>query len=405
VAVLVGAAWISAGVVPLAAAVNGLAAPIDFVRDYGAAHARVHGGRGTAPADEAGNDYAAALDAPRVVLLGGPYHLHPPPAQLPSLPLVPLGFRGAAAAWLALSQAALAALAFLLVVTATRSERPPPWLVAGVYLLLVLWPPALHNVAKGQWSIALAALVLAGWHSLERGRHRAAGVWLGLAASVKATPLLLLGYLLLRQRRAAAAMLATLATAGAASLVVSGLAPWRAWLADAPRDVVAWQTWTANTASVGGLFARLLASSGFSRPLVEAPRLPRALTFAVSALALAVVAWRTAGARAATPPTPQDRRDDRRLFAAWTGLVVLLNPLAWSHTLLLALIPLALLVGEAPPWALGAALVVMTIPRETLEALAGPLPVAPLPGLWLSLHAGAVALLVAVALRAPRAKG
>lgn len=395
VALCLAAAWASAGGEPFVGAITGAREPIDFARDYSVAHARVHRGRAAASSDEGGNAYAVTIGVPRVVLLAAPYYVHPPAAQLLVLPLVPLGFRGAALAWLALSLVALGALAFMLVGIVGHAERPPPLHAAVAFALLVLWPPVLHNLGKGQWSIVLAALIAAGWRALERGRPRAAGAWLGLAASLKVMPLLLLGYLVLRNRRAAAAMAATMIAAGLASLAVSGLEPWRAWLAASAPNVLAWQTWIVNTVSVNGFIARLFTSSAFARPLLEAPQLARALTGAVSALLVAAVSlssWRAA-------PSPAE---DRRLFAAWTTLVVVLNPLGWTHTAIIALVPLALLVDLAPRWVMVTALVILTVPRETLAALAGPTPVGPGPGLVLSVHAAALLLLAAVSIRRRR---
>jgi len=387
-AVLLAAAWISAGTAPLTGAFSGALVPVDFVRDYVAAHARLYVGRGATPEDEAGNAYAATLGAPQVVLLEGPYHLHPPPALLLILPLVPLGFSGAALAWLAISVVSLSVLAAHLVALGGAPDATPRWHVAAVLMLLLLWPPVLHNFEKGQWSLLLAALIAAGFHGLERGRPRSAGIYMGLAASLKATPLLLLGFLALRHRRAAWSMLATVAAAGLVSLVVGGVSPWHSWLADAPRDMAAWQTWVANTASLNGFVTRLLAGGRFARPLVAAPELARAVVTAVSlafVAGLGLVTWRA----------PISRRTDRRVFAAWVSLVVLLNPLAWTHTATLALIPIVLLWDDAPGTAT-AALVMLTIPRETLATLAGVPPVSPGRGIVLSIHAAAVLALFAV---------
>jgi hypothetical protein len=389
---LLASAWLSAGATPFVDAVKGAPEPIDFVRDYVVAHSRLYQGRGAAPSDEGGNIYAAALGAPVVVLLDGPYHLHPPPALLPVLPLVPLGFARAAIAWLAISLIALFALAFGLVALIEVGEVPPMAHVLIAFGLLLLWPPVLHNVAKGQWSILLAALILAGFRALDRGRLSAAGVWLGIAASLKATPLLLLGLLMLRYRRAAWSMLATMAVALLASLVVGGVAPWRAWLADAPRDVIAWQTWPANTVSVNGLIARLTAGGPFARPLIAAPPIGRALFVTVSLTLVAGVVFVTRRAAATS-------ENSRCIFAAWVALVVLLNPLGWTHTATLALIPLALLAGQMP-LVVTAALTILTIPRETLAALAGTTPVGPGAGVILSFHALAVVGLLLVSLRA-----
>jgi hypothetical protein len=383
---LVAAAWASAGAAPFAEALTEASEPIDFTRDYVAARARLDGV--SVHDQDAGNAYAATIGAPRVVLLGAPYYVHPPTAAFVVTPLAPLGFAGAARAWLALSLAALAALAFVLASVITRSERPSPATLGLVFLLLALWPPVLHNLAKGQWSILLAALIALGWRALERGHARAAGALLGVAASLKATPVLLLGYLALRHRRAAGAMALTLAGVVLASAAAFGLEPWREWVANARPNALAWQTWTANTASLGGLFARLFTGSAFARPVAEVPVAAQALTLGTAAL---LVAGAVGASRRAQPSA------DHALFALWAAVAVVVNPLGWTHTTVMALLPLALVARDGASPALLVVLAALAVPRQTLAVLAGPLPVSPGRGLVLSLHAGALLLLIAAA--------
>lgn len=383
---LVAAAWVSAGAHPFAEALSEASAPIDFTRDYVAARARLDG---VAVRDQdAGNAYAPTIGAPRVVLLGAPYYVHPPTAAFVVTPLAPLGFTGAARAWLALSLAGLAALAFVLTSVITRRDRPAPAAVGVAFLLLALWPPVLHNLAKGQWSILLAALIALGWRALERGHARAAGVFLGVAASLKATPVLLLGFLALRHRRAAGAMALTLAGIVLASVAAFGVEPWREWVANARPNALAWQTWTANTASLGGLFARLFTSSAFARPVAETPGLAQALTLAGAALLAAVA---VDASRRARPSS------EHALFALWAAITVVVNPLGWTHTTVMALLPVALLARDGASPAVLVVLVALTVPRQTLAALAGPVPVSPARGLALSLHAAALLVLIAAA--------
>jgi hypothetical protein len=395
---LVSAAWASAGAAPFEEAVAGAVAPIDFVRDYVTAVARVRHGRGPAPEGDAGNEAAVALGAPRVTLLGGPFHLHPPPALLPVLPLVPLGFRGAALAWLALSLLALGALARLGLELAADEGARTPARAALAFALLALWPPVLHDLAKGQWSILLAALLAAAWLSLERGRETAAGAWLGVAASLKLTPILLLGFLVLRHRRAAIAMAVTVGTLALAATAVTGIEPWRAFFADAPRDVAAWQTWIANTASLRGLLVRLVGGGAYATPVIPASSSVAAGIDAGAALALvlvtAAVTWRT--------PRGLSAVNERPLVAAWMLLVVVLNPLAWTHTLVMAVVPLAALAPVLPAVVSAGAIVVLTIPRQTLSEVAGATPTAPGRGLLLSMHAAALLIVIGFALARSR---
>jgi hypothetical protein len=394
------ACWASAGTAPVTAAVEGARDPADFVRDYVTARARLEDGRGAPPDGEAANARAARLGAPRVLLLDGPFHLHPPPALLPVLAVAWLPWHAAARAWTALSLGALAWLAWSLTgLWATDRRRPRARHALLLFAALALWPPTLHSLEKGQWSIALAALLAAAARALERGRAGWAGALFGVAASLKATPLVLLPLLLARSRRAAAAMVGTLAALAALATAVEGAAPWRSFVVDAPRDVAVWATWLANTASLQGVLARLFAPSVFSRALVTAPAVSR-VGFLVASAALvaaaALVGWRRglAGARApaATEPAPDDARAVALWTGAWLALPVLLNPLAWSHVVVMLLAPavIALRDGGARTRAVTLlALAALSIPRQRLMAWAGPVRVAPGPGLVLGLHAAA----------------
>jgi hypothetical protein len=389
---LLAVGWCSAGLAPLGETAAQALAPADFARDYVTAHWYHHRGGDGPRTEEEANAYAAAIGAPQVTPVGAPYFAHPGPALLPTLALLPLGYRGAAVAWLALSLLALGALAWGLVALATPDEPPRARRLCVTFVALFLWPPTLHNLAKGQWSILLAALLVAAWRALEARRGRQAGAWLGAATSLKVSPALLLGYLVFRERRAAATLVAVALAAGAASLTVTGVGGARAWLAEAQPNVAGWQTWVGNTASLNGLVARLFAGGPYARPLVAAPGAARALTMVLS---LALVGW----AAMATWRTPPSRRADRCLGAAWLALGVLLNPLGWTHTLLLALPALVLLHGLAPRNTLLVALALMSVPRQTLAALAGPPPTTPAAAPLLSLHAAALLLLVVTALR------
>jgi len=243
-----------------------------FARDYVTAHARVHLGRGGPPVGESGNDYGRAVGAPRSRLLDGPYFIHPPPALLAILPLVPLGFHGAALAWLALSLLALGVLAFFPRGSGRARRRARHRAGALLALVLLVWPPVLHNLSKGQWSILLAALIAAGGSALARGRPRAAA---SASASQRAS----------KQRRSscsltsrsatgapALAMTGTLATAAALSVAANGSASGATGSPTRPATSPLGKV-TANTVSLGGALGRLFAGAPTRTPLVAAPRL------------------------------------------------------------------------------------------------------------------------------------
>ncbi|HXJ18608.1 MAG TPA: glycosyltransferase family 87 protein [Polyangia bacterium] len=388
--VAVAACWLCAGLAPFRDAAAGVAAPADFARDYVAARARLENGPGAPPRGEEGNRLAERLGAPRVELLGAPYFIHPPTATLVTLPFAFLPWPMAAAAWAVIAAIALVWLAGSLLAIAGRDRSAGVML--GTAILLALWPPTLYCLEKGQWSLWLAALMAAGFRAFESGRSRRAGVLFGVAAALKVTPLLMLPLFARRDRRAALAMLATLAGALLVALVVVGPAALGAFLAGSGANSRAWAPWVGNTASLAGVYARLTSDTRFARPLVAAPALGQA-AFAVTAIvALGGAAWTTLRG-------DEDPRARGRAAAVWMALTVILNPLGWGHTLLMLLPSLVVLGRERRGWAPLAVAALLTLPRQALVAWAGPLPVAPAAGLWLGVHAAAAAaLLVALCL-------
>jgi hypothetical protein len=382
---LVAACWLSAGSTPFVDAVIGTAEPADWARDYVTARARLEDGRGPPPAAEEGNERAVRYGVPRVALLGAPYFIHPPTATVAVLPFAWLPWRVAALAWAAGSLVALVWLAFSLLGIWTPGEAPSASRIALLTLALALWPPALYCFGKGQWSIWLAALLAAGWRSLEARRAGRAGGLFGVAAALKITPIVMVGHLLLlRSRRAAAAMLVTTGGAALVALAAIGPAAWYRFAADVSRNEVAWAPWLANSASLDGIYARLLTSNPFSRPVVVAPAVARgAFTFtALVLLAIAIGATYRRRDRSA--------RSQARVLAAWLTLPLLLNPLGWSHVLTLLLAPLAVLARTAGPRGRVAAILLLaaiSVPQQRLVEWAGAVPVGPGASVLLGWHA------------------
>jgi hypothetical protein len=395
---LVAACWLSAGSTPFVAAVLGAAEPADWARDYVTARARLEGGRGAPPAAEEGNERAVRYGAPRVALLGAPYFIHPPTATLAVLPLAWMPWRVAASAWAAASLVALVWLAVSLLGIWTPGVAPPASRVVLLTLALGLWPPTLYCLEKGQWSLWLAALLAAGLRSLEAKRSSRAGSLLGVAAALKITPMVMLGYLLLRNRRAAVAMLATAGGAALVALGAIGPTAWSRFAAGASRNETAWAPWVANSASLDGVFARLLTSNPFSRPILVAPALARA-AFTASALLLLAAAV-VAAYRRRDEPRDEPFGGQARLLAAWLTLPLLLNPLGWSHVLLLLPAPLAVLARNAESGERVAATLILaaiSVPQQRLVEWAGAVPVGPAASVLLGLHAfAALALFLAL---------
>lgn len=390
VALVVGAGF-SAGLDPARDALSGLTAPLDFASDFVAADDLVSG-RDIYSADR-GRRHAALLGTSSVELVG-PYYPKPPVMPFVVVPLVRLGFVGASRVWFAMTLVFLWILGSLLCLVFGERRLAVRVLV---FFFLVLWPPSLHNLERGQWSVLLATSMAAGLHALSRGYPRMGGAFIGLAGSIKVTPLGLFPYLALRQRAAAVALGVTVLAVVALSLPAVGIGAWGAFLRQSGPNLAYWETWPANTLSVDGFVARLfIGGTGEGPAIAHAPWLGRVL-IALGSLALVLFAL-TLTVRT---PRPADPVREGALFAVWTVLVVLLNPLAWSHNAVLLLLPAALILRERSNSGrlvgVAVAVALLSIPRASL------FPIAALPGspvrsaAVLSLHFGGALLLLGLA--------
>jgi len=395
------ACWISAGLVPLVVMLREVRAPNDFTPDYVTAVAWSHLGRFGAPlpsvlAPATADDYAQSVGARRLESLLGPYYVHPPTA----LPLVPFRYPVAVAIWQLASVALIALLAWLLAPIAAEASlaiRTPL-----LFVLLLLWPPMLTNLQLGQWSPLLAVTLAAGHRAWERGARRRGAGWMATATAIKLSPAVLLLPIALSDRRAAVRFCWVVLAFGLLAFPLGGLAAWQALLRESGGNVVAWRASWHNVLSVNGLVARLFRSGSFIGPLGAAPAVGRVLLLAVETALVGVAALATVRRQRAEP----DRQRDGCAFALWYVLVVVLNPLAWPHYALLLLLPLALTwraaVALDVPLSralVAVALLLLSIPKETLFLRAIPLPISPARSLWLSVPLCGALLLFAAATR------
>ena len=403
------ALWLSGGVTPFGIALAQVQRPNDFTPDWVAAHAWLHGGpHGAAAAavldGPSGNDYGRSIGAPQVFLLAA-YYVHPPTAFLLLFPLVPLGFPAAALAWLVISLGLLALLAAQLarVLDETGTALTP----ARLFPLLIFWPPVLSNLQLGQWSILLAVTLAAAYGAWERGGHARSAAWIATATALKLTPVVMAPFLVLRDRRTLGALGVALAVWAALSLGAGQWVAWRALFQHAAANVDTWQTYMDNSLSLRGLVTRLLVGGRWARAAVAAPELARGLLLAGLGALGAIALVLTSG--------PRDRDGDACRFALWNVFAVVANPLAWTHYAILLLLPAALTWRAAVKAAgrrsramaalVAGAILILTVPKETLYRLGGRPPVSPARGLFFSWHLlGALLLFAAAALGAARAR-
>lgn len=366
----------SDGFVPWRDAIGGAFRPPDFAQDVAAA--RILAVNGDPYARNFAAVHAEVLGIPSSE--GYPYLPHPPLVVVLSWPFASVAFRMAALCWFASSVACVFVLALILSGLArsqTTFNLPPLPDSFLCFAALLVWPPMLYNLEKGQFSILIAMLVALGWVWLSRRDERAAGICIGLAAALKLFPALLGVYLMMRHRRSA---LWFATSAVAATIFPLFWLGWRAvpeFIAQTAGNLSYWQTWPAVTYSLRGLAARVLIGSNWSVAAVHAPKAADATVIVSSVILIAIAVH-------ATLQHARRHDADDVLFAMWSVLLLPLNPLAMGHNGVLLALPIVL-IGRALAtdssmslkvlWVAGCVLV--SIPRQTIFE-AAPIPVTPL---------------------------
>lgn len=256
-----------------------------------------------------------------------PAFIYPPVFALLMVPLGLVSEPVAAATWLVISQAALAA-ALLLVL---RHLRPPGWATTAILCATLTFYPLWIDVVQGQANLLILVLVVAGILVTVRGRPVGA-IALGAAAALKLTPLLLLLWLLVERRfREAAWML------GAFALITAGAALFRYddTVIFFTRVLPALASGTAFYAnqSLTGLLGRTLVANPYTDPWLSLPG-ERVLVIALALLLLGLWIWRTRRA-----PT-------LHRAMAFLPLLPLLSTVTWPHHLVILLPVIWLLIVQ-----------------------------------------------------------
>jgi len=265
-------------------------------------------------------------------------NLNPPHFHLILLPLAPLPGRWALIVWGIVSLVCLGVSLRLIAREAGVVLTPWRWRLAALALLSFAGLGAV--AVTGQVSFILLLPMTLAWIRARRGRWAEAGVYLGLAMSVKSFLGIFLPYLVLRRRfDALGAALAAGAGAFVIGLGVFGWEAHRSWIAGL--SAVSWE-WVAMNASLLGFLKRVLAPSAYYEPLLDAPRLigPTWLLLSgvIAAVTFAVVAT-DAGDGAV------DRSFGLLLLAA-----LLISPLGWTYYWWLALGPMIVVVAAWSRW-------------------------------------------------------
>lgn len=284
-----------------------------------------------------------------------PAYIYPPVFALLVAPLGLLSSTLGGLLWLLIEQAALAAA--LLIVLGWR--KPASWALTAILGATLTFYPLWVDAVQGQANMLVLLLLVAGLVGIIRGRP-AFGAALGIAAALKLTPLILLGWLLLERRFREAAWMA-----GGFLGVTLGAALVRAddTLAYAGQVLPALSRGTAFYAnqSLAGVLSRVFTENPYTNPWLAIPWEP----LLAAAVAVALAAYWFFATR---------RHSALTRAAAFVPLLPLVSSVTWAHHLviLLPLFWVAVLSLAARSWplvpTLGLAALVMlfSLPRWPL---------------------------------------
>jgi alpha-1,2-mannosyltransferase len=247
-----------------------------------------------------------------------PAYIYPPVFAVLIAPLTWLPRMVAGWTWLLAMQAALG----LSLMVAFRAWGPA-WTARWVAAVLTFSFFPLHvDVTQGQTNLPVLALLVLGVVGILRGQHRA-GVWLGVAAAIKISPLLLLGWLLFERRWRAAAFLGV-GFAGATGLGALVRPGDTVTFFGQVLPALARGTAYYSNQSLAGVLGRLLTANPYTNPWLVVP------WESVLALAagLALLGWWAFTAR---------QFDPSAAAFAFLPLLPLLSSVTWEHHLVVLL--------------------------------------------------------------------
>jgi alpha-1,2-mannosyltransferase len=245
---------------------------------------------------------------------------YPPFAGLALSPLAITSWPVAIAASVVLNAGAVALLIRWYLVPILQRRGWPVWTpCALIFLGFLLFEPSRDTFSYGQVNLLLLVLVCS---DLRGGKW--AGLGIGLAAAIKLTPVVFIGYLILsRQYRQAATAIATAAGATVLALVIAPEASIEFWT-----DAV----WDTNR--IGRLYQ---VSNQSLRGVVARLDAPPTLWLAAVALVVAYWCWWV-----------RSRKPDPVTGFAVTGVIAcLVSPITWVHHLVWLIPGLFLLVDRA----------------------------------------------------------
>lgn len=255
------------------------------------------------------------------------------------LPLAWLTYEAAARVWLVFE---LCCLGITVALFFRALELKFQWRQWALACFLALgWVPVLDDLWLGQFSLCLLALFMGAWVCLRENKDWQGGLLLGVLMTLKLAGWPIVLFLALRRRwRGAVAAGACFAGLHLIAITVHGWALVRDYyLKVGPQLSAHYRPHDANF-SLWTIGTRFFTESGLNfalTPLWQAPLLAKLVNVLLPVLLLTLVLW------LAWRLDTQTRTFDAA-FALLLGASCVLNPIAWTHYLMLAAPALALLV-------------------------------------------------------------
>lgn len=301
------------------------------------------------------------------------WNAHPPASVLLVLPLAGLSHVEAFAVWNAVTFALFVVAVWIV---ASEFGIRPAWraaaLAAVVSALGSISYPLRQQVILGQFNCLLAFLITVAWAADRRGCWWLAGSAVGAAMAVKLFPgFLLLYFFATRNWRALAVAVAVFLAVNGAAVALFGADTFRTYIRDVIPAVSADYATRWNNLSAPAFWLRLFdpAPSSGVIPVVHSPLHGKLFAHAAQVLITGCVAWLAWRASRANSNAARDRA-----FAAAVVAMLLISPITWPHSLVMLVVPVAVLIAAKPSganrWVLVACLMLMWLPDTFAPRLA-----------------------------------
>jgi hypothetical protein len=260
------------------------------------------------------------------------YNAHPPTSVLLALPLAWLDYPDAVLAWNAISL-----VAFLISLGIVARVLPVARsLFLPVLAFLTLCHPLYGSLYRGQLTLILVLLVTLAWALDRTGRPSAAGIALGIAATIKLFPAYLVVYFAARGRlRSLLAAVISVGALTAATVAVLGFDAYRDYVQLVLPAQTPFRSLGYNYA-IAGLWSKLFdpaGEGGIITPLWPSPALARYGTL-LSDLAITIIV--AVFAYRARSPAQRNLA-----FGSIVTAMLLVSPVTWDASLPVLLVPIA----------------------------------------------------------------